>query len=110
MACLGEFLSKIQYSIEDDTILREETMILVLQWLMIYALLCMAYTGVVVVWGFDVVLDRVPPGTRYGVLIVSLILVVLISPLTFPGEMVGIIKKLWREIIDQCRSLDEDRQ
>jgi hypothetical protein len=81
-------------------------MVLVLQCLAIYALVCIVIMTVVVIKGFNAVVNSVPLGTRYDVFIANLLLVLLISPITLPIIVVSVIKELWKEIRDQC---GEDR-
>jgi len=83
---------------------------LVLELLAIYALACIMITAIVVFYGFEAVVDSVPPGTRYDVFILNLIISLLISPITLPVAVVKVIRRLWQEIIEKCQSLDDDHQ
>jgi hypothetical protein len=85
-------------------------MILVLQCLAIYAVVCMAFTAVTMIQNFSEVVDSLPPGTRYDVFVAGLLFVVLISPVHIPVVLVRLIRKLWQEIIDKCQLLDEDQR
>jgi hypothetical protein len=68
----------------------------------------MVITVSVMFKGFGELVDKAPPGTGYGVFITGILFVVLISPFSLPGIVVRIIRKLRREIIEQCQLWDED--
>jgi hypothetical protein len=106
---LGEFFLEAWYSIGRVTILREETMVLVLQGLTVYALVCMMIAAVVMLRNFNELVNKTQLArTRYGVFMVGLILVVMTSPFWLPGVVVRTTRALWQEIVKQCQLSDDD--
>lgn len=111
MAGLREFLLKVGYSVEGDSILWEGTMgSVLLGGLVIYALVCMLIAMVVVIQNMDKLAEMAPPWTRYEVFLFALICLVLISPTWIPGTIVSSIRILWREAVSKCQSSEEDHQ
>lgn len=83
---------------------------LALQILVIYALGCMLFMVVVMIWGLKEIMDKVPPGTRCDVFVIGIFFVILTSPFSIPVAVVKIIRTTWQEIMDRCQSLDEDHR
>ena len=83
-------------------------MIFALQCLAIYALVCMVHTAIVMFQNFNEVKAKIPPETRYGVFIPGVIFVILTSPFWIPSVVMSSTRRICKEIINRCRSLDED--
>jgi hypothetical protein len=83
-------------------------MIAVLWVLVIYVLVCMAFTTTVLTKNLNKLSDDEPLlKTRDDLFVLGTIYVLATSPFWMPGVVVRMIRALWQEIIDRYRSMEE---